>query len=152
MRANGDSNKANLRRYTEIKIHNPNTNNLPFGDNIQEPYDSETILFHNINGLKDKTNSFQILMTMYELKVNIFGFNETNQQLNKGKKIWMDRSNPEVVFSQQNNSLGKRDRLTLRLQTGGHNIDDHREMASTCIRPGSRFKRSWSMVFFPNLE
>jgi hypothetical protein len=91
MRANEDSNKANLRRYTQIKIHNPNTNNLPFGDNIQEPYDSETILFHNINGFKDKTNWFQILMTMYELKVEIFGFVETNQQLNKGKKYeWIN--------------------------------------------------------------
>jgi hypothetical protein len=45
-----------LWQYTQIKIHNPNTNNLPFGDNLQEPYDGETILFHNINGFKDKTN------------------------------------------------------------------------------------------------
>jgi hypothetical protein len=51
--------------------------------------DTETILFHNINGIKEEANWFQILMTMNELKANIFGFAEINRTLNHGiKQKW----------------------------------------------------------------
>jgi hypothetical protein len=60
------------------------TSNLPFGDDIMEDTNYDTILFHNINGIKEETNWYQISKTMAELQVSIFGFAEINQTLRQG--------------------------------------------------------------------
>jgi hypothetical protein len=72
--------------FHQIKLTPMQTTNLPIGDDINEQMDNETILFHNINGIKEDTNWFQILMTMNELKADIFGFAEINRTLNHGMK------------------------------------------------------------------
>jgi hypothetical protein len=54
------------------------SNNTPFGDNIETFPDIECFLFHNINGVKDDTNWMQINKTMKELDVTCFGFSEIN--------------------------------------------------------------------------
>jgi hypothetical protein len=80
------------RQFTQIKLNTLQTDNLPFGDDISEPHDGETIIFHNINGIKDMTNWFQILMTMTELNIDIFGFAEINQKMDNGEKYqWTDQ-------------------------------------------------------------
>jgi hypothetical protein len=84
----------------QIKLNHTNTANLPFGDDIQEPHDGETIIFHNINGMKDITNWFQILTTMKELSADIFGFAETNQQMDRGEKFkWMEMTRKHFYYS-----------------------------------------------------
>jgi hypothetical protein len=96
------------RRYSQIKIITNSSSNLPFGDDIHEPWDGQTILFHNINGLKDKTNWFQILLTMKELQVDIFGFAETNQQMNRGGKYkWTDLIRRHYYYSRTVHSESK---------------------------------------------
>jgi hypothetical protein len=59
--------------FYQITLKPMQTNNLPFGDDIMEITDCETILFHNINGLKEETNWHQISTTMAELQVTIYG-------------------------------------------------------------------------------
>jgi exonuclease III len=73
-------------KFHQIKLNPMQTTNLPIGDDINERMNSDTILFHNINGIKEDSNWFQILMTMNELKANIFGFAEINRTLNHGTK------------------------------------------------------------------
>jgi hypothetical protein len=80
------------KQFTQIKLNTSQTDNLPFGDDISEPHGGETIIFHNINGIKDMTNWFQILMTMTELNIDIFGFAEINQKMDNGEKYqWTDQ-------------------------------------------------------------
>jgi hypothetical protein len=72
-----NSNKAleiTQKRYSQIKLKTFDSDNLPFGDNIHENHDGVTILFHNINGIKDIDNWHQIMTTMQELQIDIFGF------------------------------------------------------------------------------
>jgi hypothetical protein len=72
---------APIKRWTQPTITNNTSyqsDNLPFGDNIESSSDSKCFLFHNINGLKDDTNWVQINQTMQELKVTGFGMSETN--------------------------------------------------------------------------
>jgi hypothetical protein len=45
---------------------------------------NEKVLFYNINGMKDTTNWYQIITTMKELNVDIFGLAEINRSLNRG--------------------------------------------------------------------
>jgi hypothetical protein len=40
--------KDGQHRFTQTKIHSLNASNAPFGDDIQENTDGETIIFHNI--------------------------------------------------------------------------------------------------------
>jgi hypothetical protein len=40
----------------QIKMKSMHSNNLPFGDDIMEDTNKDTILFHNINGIKEETN------------------------------------------------------------------------------------------------
>jgi hypothetical protein len=68
----------------QIKMKSMHSNNLPFGDDIMEDTNEDTILFHNINGIKEETNWHQISKTMAELNVSIFGFAEINQTLRQG--------------------------------------------------------------------
>jgi exonuclease III len=89
-------------------LNTSQTDNLPFGDDISEPHDGETIIFHNINGIKDMTNWFQILMTMTELNIDIFGFVEINQKMDNGKKFqWMDQIRKHFYYSQTTHSESK---------------------------------------------
>jgi hypothetical protein len=97
--------KDRPQRFTQTKIITLYATNLPFGDDIQENADGETILFHNINGMKDSTNWFQILMTMNEINADIFGFAEINQQLNHGNKLkWYDTIRKHFYYSRSMHS------------------------------------------------
>jgi hypothetical protein len=70
--------------YTQTKLTINTTSNLPYGDIINnESNIGELIMFHNINGMKDSKNWYQIINTMRELDVNIFGFVELNQSLSR---------------------------------------------------------------------
>lgn len=77
-------------RFTQMKLKSQTETNVPFGDDIHEQTDDQTILFHNINGIKDSTNWFQIITTMRELNVDVFGFAEINQQMARGKGRWTE--------------------------------------------------------------
>jgi hypothetical protein len=72
------------KNFHQIKLKPMHTSNLPFGDDIMEDTNYDTILFHNINGIKEETNWYQISKTMAELQVSIFGFAEINQTLRQG--------------------------------------------------------------------
>jgi hypothetical protein len=72
--------------FTQMQLQTQTESNLPFGDNIHELTNDQTIISHNINGMKDPTNWFQILTTMRELNANIFGLVKLNQQMMKGDK------------------------------------------------------------------
>jgi hypothetical protein len=79
------------------------SSNLPFGDNIHEGTDGDKILFHNINGIKDSTNWFQIITTMKELNANIFGFTEINQTMAGGElHKWTDIIKKHFYYSRTN--------------------------------------------------
>jgi hypothetical protein len=52
--------------------------NLPFGDDISKDDHFEGFIFHNVNGLKNEHNWFQILQTMQDLNTSFFGLVETN--------------------------------------------------------------------------
>jgi hypothetical protein len=74
----------NAKRYLQTKLLTNIDSNDHHGDNIFAAQENERILFHNINGIKDEANWFQIITTMSELNVSIFGFAEINKSLNKG--------------------------------------------------------------------
>jgi hypothetical protein len=80
------------KSYIQIPLQTSMMNNAPYGDDIESISDnSEIILFHNINGMKDHTNWYQIMTTMLELNVRIFGFTEINRSLNRGySNEWKD--------------------------------------------------------------
>lgn len=70
----------------QTKIFNPasfQSDNLPFGDNIQSQSDTEGVLFHNINGIKDESNWTQINITMSEINITCFGLAEINTTLRR---------------------------------------------------------------------
>jgi hypothetical protein len=67
--------------------------------------DAETILFHNINGMKDDTNWYQIIATMKELNIEIFGFAEINRSLHHGyKQEWKETIRKIFYFSRTTTS------------------------------------------------
>jgi hypothetical protein len=58
--------------------------NKSIGENILDPPKSDNIKmlwFHNINGMKDEQNWEQIITTMKENNVDIFGFAEINKSM-----------------------------------------------------------------------
>jgi hypothetical protein len=68
-------------KWHQTRIQLPTSfqsNNLHFGDDLQNHSDIECFIFHNINGIKDETNWVQINQTMYELDVTGFGLAEIN--------------------------------------------------------------------------
>jgi hypothetical protein len=73
------------REFHQIKLIPMQMSNLLIGDDIHEQTEDETIIFHNINGIKEEANWFQLLMTMKQLKADIFGFAEINRTL----RHWM---------------------------------------------------------------
>jgi hypothetical protein len=81
-------------------LSNANESNEAFGDNITgEPYD-DMILFHNINGIKDKSHWAQVITTMKEMDVVIFGFAEINKSMsNFSKQKWMSIIQKQFYFS-----------------------------------------------------
>jgi hypothetical protein len=89
--ANGETHGR--KKFTQTRDKTFTSTNLPYGDDIQmtNTDNNEIVLFHNINGMKDTTNWYQILTTMKELKVDIFGFVEINQSLSRGYSTeWKD--------------------------------------------------------------
>jgi hypothetical protein len=74
--------------------------NESFGNNILSDYKFETILFQNINGIKDETNWKQIIHTMKELNIDRFGFAETNKSMNDySKQRWTGIVQKQFYFS-----------------------------------------------------
>lgn len=78
---------------------------MAFGDDVYEKFDGVKILFQNINGIKDEANWFQIMTTMMELQVEIFGFAEINRTLNHGKKFkWVDINRKYFYYNRSSHS------------------------------------------------
>lgn len=77
---NNNNNGLRQKRLQQQTILNYkyNDENLPFGDDITKDYDCEGFLFHNVNGIKNEHNWFQILSTMKDLNITFFGIAETN--------------------------------------------------------------------------
>lgn len=66
------------------KIFHHQLSNQAIGVNIltqTESSDLKTIWFHNINGMKDDQNWAQVITTMKENNINIFGFAEINKSM-----------------------------------------------------------------------
>jgi hypothetical protein len=96
------------QKFHQIKSKPMETSNLPVGDKIHEETDLETILFHNINWIRDETNWYQILMTMKELRADIFGFTEINRTMERGiKQKWEQTSRKLFQHSRTINSESK---------------------------------------------
>jgi hypothetical protein len=96
------------QKFHQIKLKPMETSNLPVGDKIHEETDLETILFHNINEIKDETNWYQILMTMKELRADIFGFTEINRTMERGiKQKWEQTTRKLFQHSRTINSKSK---------------------------------------------
>jgi hypothetical protein len=76
------------------------TENIPFGNTINKDSDedSELLLFHNINGLKDDKNWYQILTTMSELGVDIMGFAEINKSIQLGYRTDQWKSTIRKIY------------------------------------------------------
>jgi hypothetical protein len=77
------------KRYNQSTIINTNgyhENNLPWGDNAETNTQYEGIVFHNVNGLKDIHNWWQILASMKELNVYCIGLAKINTSM-KGYRI-----------------------------------------------------------------
>jgi hypothetical protein len=98
-----NSNKAleiTQKICSQIKLKTFYSDNLPLGDNIHENHGGVTILFHNINGIKDIDNWHQIMTTMKELQIDIFGFVELNKTINHGKKFkWIETMKKYYYYS-----------------------------------------------------
>jgi hypothetical protein len=77
---NNNNNGMRQKRLQQQTILNYkyNNKNLPFGDDITKDYNCEGFLFHNVNGIKDEHNWFQILSTMKDLNITFFGLAEMN--------------------------------------------------------------------------
>jgi hypothetical protein len=74
--------ETTTKRYLQPKLTHKNVSNEAIGTNILTNIDStelKTIWFHNINGMKDERNWAQIITTMRENHIDIFGFAETNK-------------------------------------------------------------------------
>lgn len=95
----------NEKKYLQIKLQHNIDSNDHYGDNIFDHHDHEVILFHNINGMKDDTNWFQIVTTMSELNTSIFGFAELNKSMTKGSLDW--RSTLQKIFYYSRTSLSE---------------------------------------------
>jgi hypothetical protein len=63
------------------RLHYFNLSNEAIGNDITSETDYDTILFHNINGIKDESNWAQIITTMKENRINVFGFAEINKSM-----------------------------------------------------------------------
>jgi hypothetical protein len=114
------ANTIPARNYTQVKLKVMDIENLSFGDDINTPSDSVKILFHNINGIKDEANWYQIITTMMELQVDIFGFAEINRTLDHGKKFkWTDITRKYFYY---NRSVHSESRIKMELYKPGGTI------------------------------
>jgi hypothetical protein len=92
--------RADGRHYTQTKLQIDNTTNLPFGDHINNSEIGENILFHNINGMKDPNNWFQIITSMQEMNIDIFGFAKLNKSLERGySNKWVQTIRKSYYYS-----------------------------------------------------
>jgi hypothetical protein len=93
------------QQYTQTRLKNTSMSNLPFGDNINDDREGELIIFHNINGMKDPKNWYQILTPMREMEANIFGFAELNQSLSQGyRNKWLTTIKKIFYYSRSTHS------------------------------------------------
>jgi hypothetical protein len=89
--ANQNVKSSKTKKYMQPKIFYHQLSNQAIGVNIlsqTESSEMETIWFHNINGKKDEKNWAQIITTMKENNIDIFGFaeiNKTMESLNKNR-------------------------------------------------------------------
>jgi hypothetical protein len=92
---------TNMKRFIQPKLRAHNMDNVHFGDTIQKNHSNvETILFQNINGIKDDSNWNQIIHTMKELDIDIFGFAETNKSMdNFSKQRWISTIQKQYYLS-----------------------------------------------------
>jgi hypothetical protein len=129
-----EANYKSTTNFTKLKLKPNSDSNLPFGNDIHEIYDSDKIIFHNINGLKDDTNWLQILKTMMELRADIFGFVELNRTMEHGRNTQVDGSHQKTVLLQSYSILREQGTTGLSLQTGRNYDDGHRSLAITDCR------------------
>jgi hypothetical protein len=91
------------KSYIQPKLHYNLEANKAIGENILDPPkadDIETIWFHNINGMKDERNWEQIIVTMKENNVNIFGLVEINKSMdNFSKHRWQSIIKKHFYYS-----------------------------------------------------
>jgi hypothetical protein len=74
--------------------------NRNIGDSIPNYSEDETIIFHNINGLKDENNWCQILQTMQDLNADTFGMVEINRSLqNQLRHQWKNTTKKFFNFN-----------------------------------------------------
>jgi hypothetical protein len=88
------------RKHTQTKLKINTTTNIPFGDLVHNSEAGETILFHNINGMKDSNNWNQIITSMREMNIDIFGFAELNKSLERGySNEWVQTIRKSYYYS-----------------------------------------------------
>jgi hypothetical protein len=86
-----------------MKMLTNTDSNLHYGDNIFDTPEHEIIFFHNINGMKHDDNWFQIITTMHELNVTIFGFAELNKSLTRSyNSKWKETLRKIFYYSHSN--------------------------------------------------
>jgi hypothetical protein len=97
------------KQYIQPKLLNHESNNQHFGDFIQTfPKEAETILFQNINGTKDNTNWHQVIHSMKEFDVDIFGFAEINKAMdNFSEQRWFLTIQKQYYLSRSVTSKSK---------------------------------------------
>jgi hypothetical protein len=81
---NTEPKPMSTKQFIQPKMAYHQESNKAVGVNIlmhTESLDLKTIWFHNINGMKDEKNWAQIITTMKENKINIFGFTEINKSM-----------------------------------------------------------------------
>jgi hypothetical protein len=100
-----DSLSSGNKKYIQTTVRHEEHLNLPFGDHILDEKQGCIILFHNINGMKDNKNWYQILSTMKDMNVDIFGFTEVNRSLTRGySSEWINMVKKVFYYSRTTNS------------------------------------------------
>jgi hypothetical protein len=95
--------QSKTKKYLQPKIIHHQLSNQEIGVNISTQTDSsdlETIWFHNINGMKDEKNWAQIITTMKENNIDIFGFAEINKSMESlTKNHWQSMIRKQFYLS-----------------------------------------------------
>jgi hypothetical protein len=81
--------QSDAKKFTQIKFKCNDSVNMHIGNIIPSDNDDETIIFHNVNGIKEEDNWHQILQTMKEMRAAIIGLVEINKSLrNQMRQQW----------------------------------------------------------------
>jgi hypothetical protein len=95
--------ESKTKKFSQLKLHTDTNSNLTYGDNVFDEPEHKIILFHNINGMKNDNNWFQIITTMQELNITIFGFAKLNQTLTRSyNSKWKETLRKIFYYSQTN--------------------------------------------------